>query len=77
MARLDCPCERCIPEDQRLTEEFQCREDAFARIADLSAKSMLHNSCSCDQVYLVCYRGVPSSTGEILPRYEGQRLDAP
>lgn len=78
MARLDCPCERCVPESQRLTEEFQRREDAVARIADLSARNMLHNSCTCDDsVYLVCYRGVRASSGEVLPRYEGQMLDAP
>ncbi len=77
MARLDCPCESCVPENLRLTEEFQCGADAAARVADLSAKGMLHNSCSCDRVYLVCYRGVRSSSGEILPRYEGQLLNAP
>lgn len=77
MARLDCPCERCVPENQRLTEEFPCSEDAAARIADLSAKGMLHNSCACGDVWLVCYRGVRSSGGEVLPRYEGQLLNVP
>lgn len=78
MARLDCPCERCVPENQRVTEEFLRREDAVVRIADLSAKGMLHNACSCDdRVWLVCYRGVRSSSGEVLPRYEGQMLNVP
>ena len=78
MARLDCPCEHCVPDNQRLTEEFPRREDAAARIADLTAKGMLHNACYCDdRVYLVCYRGVRASTGEVLLRYEGQLLGVP
>lgn len=78
MARLDCPCERCIPDHHRLTEEFSCQADAAMRIADLTAKGTLLNSCYCDgRVYLVCYRGVRSSSGEVLPRYEGQLLGVP
>lgn len=78
MARLDCLCECCVPENQRLTEEFPCRADAVARIADLSAKGMLHNACCRDdRVYLVCHRGVRTSSGEVLPRYEGQLLNVP
>lgn len=80
MPRLDaCPCSRCIAEKVRLTEEFMRQEDAAARIADLTAKGTLLSSCYCEPaaVYLVCYRGVQSTSGEILPRYEGQLLDAP
>lgn len=72
-----CPCLHCIADDCRLTEEFVRREDAAERIADLTAKGTLHNSCYCpDRVYLVCYRGVRSSQG-ILPRYEGQLIGVP
>lgn len=72
-----CPCLNCIAADHRLTEEFVRREDAAERIADLTAKGTLLNSCyRADRVYLVCYRGVRSTRG-VLPRYEGQAIDAP
>lgn len=78
MASLsDCPCLQCVSADRRLTEEFRTEEEAATRIADLSAKGILLNSCRRDQgPYRVCYRGV-SSTAGILPRYEGEQIGVP
>lgn len=72
-----CPGLNCVADDHRLTEKFVRGEDAAERIADLTAKGTLLNSCySAERGYLVCYRGVRSTRG-ILPRYEGQPIGVP
>lgn len=77
MTRNDCPCEQCIKDELRLTEEFAHADKAAARVADLTAKGTLLNSCYCEEgIYFVCFRGVRTTQG-VLPRYEGQLLDAP